>query len=368
MSGWSAIVYGRTFVADRWWRALPRGLSPDHWAAKVMLDTVAGGRGLVLSRGSAKDEIVFTPRMLLARDKVGTLVGIACRVDQLDSETCQDEFGRDLYCFVGWFIDDPLTREIPHHAELAPVQGGWASAVYRRYTVPMWTTPEKELSITESDQGPAPWRVGTPLGPLDVPSDAPPGPSSPLAGTSRDYVLVWPKAHAASLWDLAVRKDGPFVLTTGWQQVRHARLKRITHLCADDVTKEAAVPRSTAQITREPETASGQKSVLDTARQTDSITSLRRQQEPAGRQPTREERPGKHKNSWGGLFADVWKAITGETDGSLGQETSKASGTAQTAEPLMFDPLTGRPAGEPPVEVELPKKRGSKKPFEGLDN
>jgi hypothetical protein len=398
MTEWSALVYGRTFVADRWWRALPQGLSQTHWSAKVMLDIVAGGKGLILQRGSAEDKTVFTPRVVLARGPDGTLVGMASRARQLDPQMCTDKSGRELYGFVGWFAADPLTREIPRQAELLSALARWAGAVYREYTGPVWTSPGNSLEVVASNPGSAPWPEVT----AQLPGDVASGQPSLLTG-SREEVLTWPEADAEPLWDLAVQAGGPFVLTTGWQEARHASLERITHLCAHDVTKATAVPRSVetvldAETVRDPERAPmGPQPARGAARPADFTTSSRGRQESAGPQPTRDERPDKGKHARRGLLADVWNAITGGTDGS--PETSKATGpltqiddakpenantadakttdasdaktaagqTTQTADPSVRDPEGGRSVAGPPVDIELPKKSGSMKPFEGLD-
>jgi hypothetical protein len=409
MTQWSAIVYGRTFVADRWWRALPRGLSPAHWSAKVMLDTVAGGRGLILQPGSVEDKTVFTPRTVLARGPDGTLVGIACRARMLDPQMCTDPSGRELYSFVGWFAADARTREIPPLAELASATASWVGAAYREYTGPVWTSPGNRLEVIASDPGPAPW-PGTTAG---QPSGAASGSKSPLTGSS-EFVFTRPAADAEFLWDLASQAAGPFVVATGWQQARHASLERITHLCADDVTKAAALRRPVAATVRDREVAASERrSVQDPAgatdsgigSSTDSGIGSQGGHEPAGPQRKRDERRAKGKHPRRGTLADALRLITGGADesseairrptGPLEQSDdgnpanadgtdvkpadartagekatdpgAAASETSQTADPSARNQAEGRPVVQPPVQVELPKTIGGKKPFEGLD-
>jgi len=202
---------------------------------------VASGSGLIQPGGGPADAAAFTPRTVLARGRDGTLVGIACRARQLDTRLCQDRHGRDLYCFVGWFTADRFVREIPRLDELGPGPASWASAVYRQYAEPVWTTPEHSLSVIASDPGPAPWQASLSRLEADTGGDVASGPL-PALRTSPGHVLAFPASSSVRLWDLASRSGGPFMLTTGWQQAGHAPLDRITHLCAADLMSEAALP------------------------------------------------------------------------------------------------------------------------------
>jgi hypothetical protein len=243
---WAPVVYGRTLVADQWWRALPAGLHPGHWVARVVLDTVANGAGLARPRSGPGSEWLYAPRMTFARGAEGTLVGVACRARQLDENLCQDRHGRELYCFVGWFTADPAAAGIPPQAALAPGPESWAGATYREYAADVWGTPAAALSILESKRGRPPWEA--------APAPAPPMPDGPvnlprtLDSTSPGHVMVFRSADAAGLWTRANEAPGPFILVTGWRQARQAPLERITVLTADDVTKAEAVPRPSTPV------------------------------------------------------------------------------------------------------------------------
>jgi hypothetical protein len=282
MTDWSAIVYGRTAVADRWWRALPHGLTTRHWAAQAALDTVASGSGLIQPGSGPADGTAFTPRMVLARDRDGTLVGVACRARQLDTRLCQDRHGRDLYCFAGWFTADRFVREIPRLDELGPGPASWAGAVYRQYAEPVWTTPEHSLSVIASDPGPAPWQASLPRREADTGGDDVASGPLPALRTSPGHVLAFPASSSVRLWDLASRSGGPFMLTTGWQQAGHAPLDRITHLCAADLMSETALPAPAAPVRApvsaapSPETADEQPGMDKRARWASLLGAFRR--------------------------------------------------------------------------------------------
>ncbi|THA74366.1 hypothetical protein E6U81_38095, partial [Streptomyces sp. A0592] len=234
--GWSAVVYGRTYRIDRWWRALPEGVegaSPGGPLGRTVLAVVSGGTRLDAG-----------PRFVLDRGAHGVLVGAACRMPLLGPEMAYDEHGRPLYGFVGWHHPE---RAVPHGlpglAELEASFPHWAAATYRAWAGPVWDVARERDAVTlPSTPEPAPWGQGV-------------RPADPTAA------LRWPPAHpadvhllpveqAAGLWDAALAA-GPMadcVLTTGWQQSRDAREPGLTHSCCADVTEYRRAPHTAPPV------------------------------------------------------------------------------------------------------------------------
>ncbi|MFJ2592469.1 hypothetical protein [Streptomyces erythrochromogenes] len=233
--GWSAVVYGRTYRIDRWWRALPEGVegaTPAGPLGRTVLAVVSGGTRLDAG-----------PRFVLDRGAHGVLVGAACRMPLLGPEMAHDEHGRPLYGFVGWHHPD---RAVPHVlpglGELEASFPHWAAATYRAWAGPVWDVAREPDAVTlPSTPEPAPWAQYV-------------QPADPAAA------LRWPPAHpadvhllpaeqAAGLWDAALAA-GPMadcVLTTGWQQSRDAREPGLTHSCCADVTEYRRAPHTAPQ-------------------------------------------------------------------------------------------------------------------------
>ncbi|MFJ9548161.1 hypothetical protein [Streptomyces erythrochromogenes] len=230
--GWSAVVYGRTYRIDRWWRALPEGVegaTPGGPLGRTVLAVVCGGTRLDAG-----------PRFVLDRGAHGVLVGAACRMPLLGPEMAYDEHGRPLYGFVGWHHPDRAAAlALPGLSALEASFPHWAAATYRAWAGPVWDAAREPDAVTlPSTPEPAPWEQYV-------------RPADPAAA------LRWPPAHpadvhllpaeqAAGLWDAALAA-GPMaqcVLTTGWQQSRDAREPGLTHSCCADVTAYRRAPHT----------------------------------------------------------------------------------------------------------------------------
>ncbi|WP_405421233.1 hypothetical protein [Streptomyces erythrochromogenes] len=230
--GWSAVVYGRTYRIDRWWRALPEGVegaTPGGPLGRTVLAVVCGGTRLDAG-----------PRFVLDRGAHGVLVGAACRMPLLGPEMAYDEHGRPLYGFVGWHHPDRAAAfDLPGLAELEASFPHWAAATYRAWAGPVWDAAREPDAVTlPSTPEPAPWeqyaRPADPAAALRWP------PARPAD------VHLLPAEQAAGLWDAALAA-GPMaecVLTTGWQQSRDAREPGLTHSCCADVTAYRRAPHT----------------------------------------------------------------------------------------------------------------------------
>ncbi len=392
MSGWSPVVYGRTRAADIWWRALPAGIGTEHWVAAAVTDTVAGGAGLVRYRDDQDEMPENTPRFVLARDTDGTLIGLACRARALSSELCQDQFGREIYCFVGWFTADPRARDIPAIEDLFPAPGGWASQVYERYSAPVWTAEPLTLTIQRSAPDPA-------LQPH--PSGRPEGGGELRALKGR--VRVYPAVMADQLWGYGSESDGPFLLVTGWQLARQASLERITHLSAGDVTEPTTAPRPlprpepervvserAAQERAARERAAASDSAVPEAGRQDShlaATSLARQYEASQRQAgyKAEQSSSSVERFLAWLLhlfnqpsqaprhsgKPVQRPASRPGNPPSDRTTAGPASTATGPDGYGTTPDAPRspapPPPPPPPEIELPARRDTAKPFEGLE-
>jgi hypothetical protein len=371
VSGWSPVIYGRTRVADKWWRALPVGITTGHWVADAAVDTVARGAALVgypnsPDRPSSPVEPENTPRFAFVRKTGGSLVGLACRARLLSSELCQDQFGREIYCFVGWFTLDPKARDIPAPADLIPA----ASQVYQQYSAPVWTTEPTTLRVQESAVGPAPW----------------PHPAShPEQGaelsTVDQRVMIYPAAMAQQLWCDGIGSSGPFVLVTGWQQARQASLERITHLSADNIatpiTVSRPLPRRESDDRAQPSgptQPSGENQERPREQSYLASSPLARQYQ-AAQQEAKDRSPNGCVLSFGRIV-ELVRQLTGSpplpehrTSASVQRAAQSPSGQATTEDPASAAeaPNTRPDIQEPPQSLELPPRRRTAKPFEGLE-
>ncbi|MFJ7779512.1 hypothetical protein [Streptomyces yangpuensis] len=226
--GWSAVVYGRTYRIDRWWRALPAGETSGGPLGRTVLAVVAGGARLDAG-----------PRFVLYRGAGGVLVGAACRMPLLGPAMAYDEHGRPLYGFVGWHHPDrSAAHGLPGLDELEASFPQWAGDTYRAWAGPVWEAVREPDAVTlPSTAEPAPWPDrGRPVDPAAAGR-------WPAAHTADVHLL--PTAQASGLWDAALAA-GPMadcVLTTGWQQSRDAREPGLTHACCADVTEYRRAPR-----------------------------------------------------------------------------------------------------------------------------
>lgn len=382
MSGWSPVVYGRTHVADKWWRALPTGITTSHWVADAVIDTVAGGAALVRYPDSPDGvnnlvEPENTPRFAFVRGTSGSLVGLACRARALSSELCQDQFGREIYCFVGWFTPDRKAADIPAAVDLIPA----ASQVYQQYSAPVWTTESTALTVQESAVGPAPWPY--------------PASRTEHGGELRTvdkHVMVYPAAMADRLWRDGIESSGPFLLVTGWQEARQASLERITHLSAASVATPITVSRPLPR--REPDDhRSQQAGQPEPAGNTEpgghgqqrpqehshlGSTPLARQHQ-AAQQEAKSQSPHGCVPSLGQLVDWVRQQLTGSppppehrSSAPVQRAPQPQSGQAPAEGPASTPakpetPNAGPGTQEPPQSLELPPRRRTAKPFEGLE-
>ncbi|MFD5618094.1 hypothetical protein ACFWJF_06470, partial [Streptomyces yangpuensis] len=226
--GWSAVVYGRTYRIDRWWRALPEGETSGGPLARTVLAVVAGGARLDAG-----------PRFVLYRGPHGVLVGAACRMPMLGPAMAHDEHGRPLYGFVGWHHPDrSAAHDLPGLDELEASFAGWAGDTYRAWAGPVWEAAREPDAVTLSSTAEqAPWPgYGRPTDPAAA--------GRWPAAHSADVHLL-PAEEAPGLWDAALAA-GPMadcVLTTGWQRSRDAREPGLTHACCADVTEYRRAPR-----------------------------------------------------------------------------------------------------------------------------
>ncbi|MEU5147928.1 hypothetical protein AB0G42_12125 [Streptomyces yangpuensis] len=220
--GWSAVVYGRTYRIDRWWRALPEGETSGGPLGRTVLAVVAGGARLDAG-----------PRFVLYRGARGVLVGAACRMPLLGPAMAYDEHGRPLYGFVGWHHPDPsAAHDLPGLDELEASFPQWAGDTYRAWAGPVWEAAREPDAVTlPSTAEPAPWPD------RGRPADPAAAGRWPAAHAADVHLL--PAAQASGLWDAALAA-GPMadcVLTTGWQQSRDALEPELTHACCADVTE-----------------------------------------------------------------------------------------------------------------------------------
>lgn len=354
MSAWAPVIYGRTHQVDEWWRALPAGSSARGWLGEAVLAAVAGGNGLVRYRDEPGAPVKNTPRFILARGTGGTLVGLSCRARALSEELCQDRYGREIYCFTGWFTADQAASDIPALDEFTARPDSWAAAAYVRYSQPVWQATS--VSVQETVPGAAPWAPSR-----REPGLREPGKADKLTVLAQQ-VRFHPSAMAAQLWRAGLETPWPFTLVVGWQVARHASLDQITHLCADDITEvttasrrwPSAEPPSAPAGPGEPDRIkAGSRLHLDTTR---LARDARAAQERARHQ-------GDHDGpSWPCLSRVVhWLGqIAGGQPEPGGQQWQPQDRSAAAA------PGPARP--EPrPVEIQLPKRQEAAEPFEGLE-
>ncbi|MFF4835971.1 hypothetical protein [Streptomyces sp. NPDC001315] len=242
--GWSAVVYGRTFQMDRWWRAHPEGLGENSPVGRAVHAAVAGGKRL---EGG--------PRFLLSRGSHGLLVGAACYLDLVSDTMNQDanQPPRRLYGFVGWHSSEP-SAAVPSLDDLRHEFAAWAGPVYREWASLTWDARSNRSADPRTSRPcPAPWK---PL-PSVVPGagaashEGPDGllrtvgePAAPdrtaavWLPAERYLVHLLPGSAAAQLWAAALEHPkNDVTLVTGWREARDADLTGLTHLCSDDVTQ-----------------------------------------------------------------------------------------------------------------------------------
>lgn len=247
--GWSAVVYGRTYQVDHWWRARPDGLGESSPVGSMVRATVAGGRRLHTEE----------PRFVLGRGAHGLLVGGACMLSLLDDTMDKDEHGRPLYGFVGWHTPD-RSAAVPSLEALHREFAGWAGPVYREWTALTWNARTQRAADPRiSVSGPAPWAAASGRAALAAdgtvedalaegahrsvrepaePGDAPAAPAGSVWLPAEPYTVhLLPGSEAGQVW--AAARERPWeraVLVTGWRETRDADFAALTHLCSADIT------------------------------------------------------------------------------------------------------------------------------------
>ena len=234
---WASVVYGRTYSADLWWRALPEGVDRAGPEAVAVMAAVGGGRGLNRS-----------PRLVLARLRTGTLLGVACQARQLGTDMDSDG-RRPLFCFVGWFAAGLPTATVPELAQLEAAGMLWARDEYERRMRGAWTAHPSKLRTAEVTRPEEP-----PWSPPGTGSYQAPAVAAEVARAilrpARGQVRVHPSAERAVVWRAVARYGLDITLVTGWASHKDAVLDGVTDICADDVSTEPPllVPAPTRRV------------------------------------------------------------------------------------------------------------------------
>jgi hypothetical protein len=217
---WASVVYGRTLNADIWWRALPESFDRTGREADAVLAAIGGGRALSRS-----------PRFVLARRRVGTLVGVVCQASELSPDMNSDG-RRPLFCFVGWFCADAHVR-VPQLAAMEEDWRQWAAEDYQRWMGPAWNAhPSKVRMPSLTSPETPPWQLpGSSPGALDVLPEH----GYAMLSAAPGQVRVHPSAERAWVWQAVARYGRDTALVTGWASARDAMLDGVTDICADDV-------------------------------------------------------------------------------------------------------------------------------------
>jgi ADP-ribose pyrophosphatase YjhB (NUDIX family) len=236
---WAPIVYGRTLVADTWWRALPIGLSRNGWLADLVTSVVAGGDQL------------DRPRFLLARHDQYWVTGVACLARELSQQYGSDG-RRPLYTFVGWTT--PETEATPPAlADLENHYVDWAAPPYQKWVGLDWRTHQ---SLARE--------------PHQTVATAPPWPTAeePIATAeftpTPEGIAIWPAGDRHEVWERGRRTRSPFVLAVGWDLTRNVPRSTITHATAADrsgpgPTHLAVAPDPQASLARRSADPSGSR-------------------------------------------------------------------------------------------------------------
>jgi hypothetical protein len=219
--GWAGVVYGRTYSADLWWRALPETVDRSGPEAAAVMAAVGGGRGLNRS-----------PRLVLTRGRAGMLLGVACTASRLSDMNSDGR--RPLFCFVGWFTAD-RTAAVPGLDEVEAGWPQWARDEYERRMRWAWKEHPSKLRTPEPTLPEAPpWpdpRQGGPAVPHISREQA-----RAILSSAEGHVRVHPAGERAAVWQAAARYGRHVALVTGWASYHDAVLDGVTDVCADDVS------------------------------------------------------------------------------------------------------------------------------------
>ncbi|WP_328708425.1 hypothetical protein [Microbispora hainanensis] len=384
MTMWTPVVYGRTHRADRWWRALPAGISPNGWIADAVNAAVAGGRGLrwpeavseAAGETSRPEGSRLEGRYLLARrvnggDGMnranGVLMGVACYARALSQEMHTDEASRELYCFVGWWGTPQTPSDIPSFAALTENCERWAGDVYQTYFEQVWKEHPARVHTQESVPETAPWAQDDPVadGLVESPASAPEVTPPPLLGvgpagfTSRkDEVLLYPASHAERLWDEGRRTKVPFTLVTGWDASAQALLRPVTHLCAADIHEPRTVPAPVIAQPPPPSPKPGGRKPEDKKPDADLLGQfltevgkvIRSLRSPA---PEKNQKPGRSQ----GPAGHGSEGRPGRT-GDLGTGKSRHVSSQGKEESSGQNFFSSQKKASPPVKAKFPEKTG----------
>jgi ADP-ribose pyrophosphatase YjhB (NUDIX family) len=233
VEAWSPIVYGRTFRADSWWRAVPDGLPHQEWLGLLVSAMISGGDRL--------DQ----PRFLLARLNSYWVTGVACMAAEL-SEKFSSDGHRSLYTFVGW--------SAPASAESTPPALGQLRAHYREWAAPLYV----EWVGQDWDEHASQVREPHPTTPVREPWPQPREPAAagadqdrarpagqPGLSARRGELELWPAADAERLWQSGLRAERPFVLAVGWPGVQYVPRSTLTHAAVEGLTSPERLPVET---------------------------------------------------------------------------------------------------------------------------
>ncbi|MFF3320730.1 hypothetical protein [Streptomyces sp. NPDC002889] len=297
--GWCAVVYGRTYRIDEWWRAMPAEVPVQGPVGRAVLATVAGGKRLADS-----------PRYLLARGAHGVLVGAACRIDVVDQTRAVESHGRPLYGFVGWHHRDRHIAGLPGLRELEQRLSDWAGPTYQEWVTPAWEArTSRSATMLTSTAGPAPWdETGPGAKPFTADHTALP---SELWARQRT-MHVFPQAEAALLWDAVLRTGQDFVLGAGWREARDGDPSVLTHLCSADATGHQEILHKPPPPTSPPRPGRPPGWQPSPAAQRDH-RSGRRDQYGSERRRSKEryEPPREDSGGLGGLAKSVLESLFG---------------------------------------------------------
>jgi hypothetical protein len=236
VEAWSPIVYGRTFRADSWWRAVPDGLPYQDWLGMLVSAMISGGDRL------------DKPRFLLARLNSYWITGVACMAAELSEEFTSDGH-RPLYTFVGW--------SAPSGTESTPPALGQLRAHYREWAGPLYV----EWVGLDWDEHASRVREPHPSIPLREPWPQPGDPAvddayqigvspagQPGLSARRGEIELWPAADAERLWQAGLRAQRPFVLAVGWAGVQYVPRSTLTHAAVEGLTSPEQVSLETDEL------------------------------------------------------------------------------------------------------------------------
>jgi hypothetical protein len=221
---WAPIVHARTKFVDKWWRAMPPQMMGRSGPEVRVLDATLG------------DDGVRAPRLVLARLKSGTLLGVACHAEQISKDMGSDG-GRPVPCFIGWLCADPRVA-VPQLDAMESGWTTWAAAEYARWMRDVWLADENRVGKTdETTELRPPWELTGP------PPQAFVGDRQEFEEPSPEGVRVYSAADAARVWRGIDRYGVNATVVTGWSKVHTALQRGLTHACVEEFQGPAQIYR-----------------------------------------------------------------------------------------------------------------------------